>query len=74
MARTYRSSALTKLLNAAFRRRIERGRGDPRKHLLEEIPMIRPCFDVAFASSLEEIGAEAHRHPVFRIEPLGGVS
>jgi deazaflavin-dependent oxidoreductase (nitroreductase family) len=143
MARTYRSKFLTKVVNAAVRRSVERGRGDPRRHLLttigrksglerivpltivevnghrwlvspygwvswalnlrtagggvlsrgglsqpfkadqvdsdeaapvlrhylETVPIVRPYFDVTRKSSLDDIAAEAPRHPVFRIGP-----
>lgn len=37
------------------------------KRYLEEVPIVRPFFDVTPDSSLEAFAAEAPRHPVFRI-------
>lgn len=37
------------------------------KRYLERVPVVRPFFDVAPGSSLEEFAAEAPRHPVFRL-------
>lgn len=36
---------------------------------LQEVRIVRPFFDVSVDSSDEQIAAEAHRHPVFRLEP-----
>lgn len=38
------------------------------KRYLDEVPIVRPYFDVTTDSSLEEFAAEAPRHPVFRLE------
>ena len=36
---------------------------------LGKIRVVRPYFDVTPTSSLEAFAAEAHHHPVFRLEP-----
>jgi len=41
------------------------------REYLRQVPVVRPYFDVTSASSLEEIAAEAPRHPVFRIPSSG---
>ena len=40
-----------------------------RQTYLRQVRVVRPFFDVSPQSPLEEYVTEAHRHPVFRIEP-----
>lgn len=37
------------------------------KRYLDEVPVVRPYFDVTRDASLDEFAAEAPRHPVFRL-------
>lgn len=37
------------------------------RHYLNDVPIVRPYFDVGVDSPLEDFAAEASQHPVFRI-------
>ncbi|NHI20544.1 nitroreductase family deazaflavin-dependent oxidoreductase [Phycicoccus endophyticus] len=41
------------------------------RQYLAEVAIVRPFFEVSADSTLEEVAAEAPRHPVFRLEPEG---